>query len=288
MGQRTLSTETISPPLHPSSPGSRREDPQPSAGTETWGTRHLAAVEVLQNHFLMEFLMSPPAQLLLLIILSPHHPHHHPNAQRPASLQDQVGSMGAWGEKSWEQKMETLNSSQRLGSLTNTRGLGEWEKKNEWEICDILIREREDGAADLETPAFWSQRPFFKFCSTAELFRLFFFFLFFLKLFFLCFYSLAFVFNVLASSVRVVIVVISSSWGRPERPRLKPFPFLPVTSPCWPKNGWTYSHQNLHMSIRSDRGPSRRCTVAMSTQSWLLLSSLLDTSCCIILNTFFY
>lgn len=82
MGQRTLSTETVSPPPHPSSPGSRREDPQPTAGTERWGTRHLTAVEVLQNHFLMEFLMSPPAQLLLLIILSPPRPPPPPPPQR--------------------------------------------------------------------------------------------------------------------------------------------------------------------------------------------------------------
>lgn len=137
-----------------------------NAGTERRGTRHLAAVEVIQNHSLVRFLMSPPVQLPLLIIQFPPHPHPQrscPEAkQRQTSLQDHVGSMGAWGERKVESKNGNTQTATNFWACWRTQEDLEngWEEKKEWEICDILIREKKEGAADLETPAFWSQRPF--------------------------------------------------------------------------------------------------------------------------------
>lgn len=54
----------------PSVSGADKWTWQRNAATERWGTWHLTAVEVIQNHFLIKFLMSPSVQLHLLIFQS--------------------------------------------------------------------------------------------------------------------------------------------------------------------------------------------------------------------------
>lgn len=199
----------------PSVSGADKWTWQRNAATERWGTWHLTAVEVIQNHFLIKFLMSPSVQLHLLIFQSrPPHPTnaHILKPSRGKCLQWQVGSMGAWGEKSWEQKWKHTTATNFWACWRTQEDLENgWEKKKEWEICDILIREKKEGAGDLETPAFWSQRPFFFILFHSQLFRLFF-FPFWSS--FLCFYvfTLGFVLNVLALSVKVIIIVIFCRW----------------------------------------------------------------------------
>lgn len=134
---------------------------QRNAGTERWGTWHLTAVEVIQNPFLMKFLMSPSVQLHLLIIQSPQRSNTEAK-QRPMSLQWLVGSMRAWGEKSWEHKWKHTTATNFWACWRTQEELENgWEMKKAWEICDILIRKKKEGAGDLETPAFWSQTFFF-------------------------------------------------------------------------------------------------------------------------------
>lgn len=81
--------------------------------------------------------------------------------QGQTSLQWQVGSMGAWGGRWWERKWNHTTATNFWACSKTQRVLENgWEKRKEWEICDILIRDIKEGAGDLETPAFWSQRLF--------------------------------------------------------------------------------------------------------------------------------
>lgn len=80
--------------------------------------------------------------------------------QGQKSLRWQGGSMGAWGGRWWERKWNHTATNFWACSKTQRVLENGWERIKEWEICDILIRDIKEGAGDLETPAFWSQRLF--------------------------------------------------------------------------------------------------------------------------------
>lgn len=117
---------------------------QRNAGTERWGTWHLTAVEVIPNHCLMKFLMSPSVQLHLLIIQTP------PALIYRSQAETNVSAVAGWIDGSLRggklrAKMETHNSNKLLGLLKNTRGLGEWLKEEERVRNMWYFNKREEG-----------------------------------------------------------------------------------------------------------------------------------------------
>lgn len=199
----------------PSVSGADKWTWQRNAATERWGTWHLTAVEVIQNHFLIKFLMSPSVQLHLLIFQSrPPPPHQRSYTE---AKQRQMSAVAGWidgslrGEK-LRAKMETHNSNKLLGLLTNTRGLGEWLREEERMRNMWYFNKREEGRSWwFRDSCLLKSKTFFFILFHSQLFRLFF-FPFWSS--FLCFYvfTLGFVLNVLALSVKVIIIVIFCRW----------------------------------------------------------------------------
>lgn len=110
MGQRTLSTETVSPPLHPSS--------QPNAGTEMGDTAPRSSGGPTESFPHGVSHAPPPAELPLLIILSRHHHHHHHNAHVRSETSVSAGPVwidGSLGGEKLRAKIGNTRQQQPFG-----------------------------------------------------------------------------------------------------------------------------------------------------------------------------